>query len=98
MRDVRVTHGCHHPLDDREGCELYTPFNADFVNELKDGVPWEKRSWNSEDKVWWVSSEWAEFAEDLVVHHFGETIVVDEDGAEEYRDGHGTSARQERFL
>jgi hypothetical protein len=95
-RDVRVEHG-HHPTDDGPGVWIRTPFDGEFVDEIK-RIPWEHRAWSEDDRMWFVREDYAERATDLVVHHFGETIVVHADGSEEYRDRTGTTARQERLL
>lgn len=96
MRDVRIEHG-HHPRDDGPGIWIHTPFDADFVEAIK-RIPWEHRAWASEEQAWFVRDDYADQATELVVHHHGETIIVHPDGSEEYRDGTGTTARQERLL
>jgi len=96
-RNVRVEHG-RHPRDNRPGVWITTPYDEFFVGELKATIPSRERAWDSEEVAWWVSEGEAERAIALVVHHYGETIVVDEHGTEEYRTADGVSARQERLL
>ena len=96
MRDVRVEWG-HHPTDNGPGVWIHTPFDSDFVVAIKK-IPWQDRAWDGEESAWFVRDIHAEQVTDLVVHYYGETIVVHPDGSEEYRDRSGITARQERLL
>lgn len=95
--EVLVTHGVDHPEDDCPGVLLVAPYNPEFRNELKT-LPTEARRWWPEENGWWVSEEYAEYAEDLMIHHYNEVRVEYEDGTVEYRSAGGPTARQERFL
>lgn len=57
-----------------------TPYDEDFVRELKEGVAFRDRKWDPDDKRWWVTAELRDYAQGLVLHHFGSVEVVDEDG------------------
>lgn len=98
MKDVRVTHGEHHPHDDRPGSLLDTPYNEDFVTDLKDSIPYPHRAWVPDEKLWWVAAEFADEAVKLAAHYFGEVRVTDEDGNEDWVGRGGVVARQERLL
>lgn len=100
-RRVEVEWGVSHPETGERGVAVRTPYLRDFVQELKGDLAAEDRRWvpgdEWEEGWWWVSIDFGEYAEDLVVHHFGETRVISED-AEEYHDRGGTVSRQERLL
>lgn len=100
-RRVEVQWGVSHPETGERGLAVRTPFLGDFVRELKEELAWEDRRWvpeeDGEPGWWWVAEDAGDYVEDLVVHHYGETLVVRE-GGEEYRDRDGTVSRQERLL
>ena len=101
-RRVEVEWDVSHPETGRAGVALRTPYLGDFVRELKAELRHgEDRAWvpgeDDEDGWWWVSEDVGDYALDLVVHHYGETLVIRE-GGEEYRDRGGTVSRQERLF
>lgn len=98
-RDVRVILGRHDRRTDRRGLVVQTHFDADFVQEIKRGVPSDDRAWWPEARQWWVHEDHEAAIIALVVFHYGETIIVAEDGSETYLNADGTeAARQERLF
>lgn len=97
LEQPTITHGEPNPEDDRIGVLIDTPYNADFVEELKSAVPARERSWSPGEKVWWIEPDWASEVEDLVHYHFGGVRVRDEAGNERYRDGSGEYAQEGLF-
>lgn len=98
-RDVRVLLGRHDRRTDRPGLVVQTPYSADFVEDIKRTVPSEDRAWWPSALQWWVLEDYEADIIALVVYHYGETIVVTEDGDEIYLDQNGEeSARQARLF
>lgn len=94
-RRVRVVYGACLGDGGDPGVEIDTPYNLSFIEDLKSEVPARERAWNPDAKTWWVSAAFAEEAVEMVLYHYGETEVVDEDGAIEYRTPDGVVGRQE---
>ena len=100
LEHPRIVHGQPSPrsLENRMGMLIDTPYNEDFVEAIKAGVPGRDRAWDPDEKVWWVAVEWAEYAAQLVAYHYGAHEVVDEHGCIEYHDADGTTARQDELF
>ena len=50
--------------------KVATPYNAAFVAELKEVVPWEVRKWNAAEKLWVVADAYRGAVEGLIEKHF----------------------------
>lgn len=96
-RNVRVVLGARSHRGD-VGARVETPYDEAFVAALKAQVPASDRVWTEGSKTWWVSSAHRDAVVALVVRCYGETVVVLEDGREEYRDRSGVVATQGRLL
>lgn len=77
------------PDDERRGTRLETPYDSDFVAEIKDGWPHGERLWDPDEEVWWVHAGSEAEVENMVIRHFGGARVVHEDGSEKLRDKSG---------
>lgn len=84
----------------RTGVSIAAPYSDALRTKLKRLIPADDRAWLPPPTAkWWVAEEYAEKAIALVCRIFGETIVVDENGDETYRERDGSiSARQERLF
>lgn len=49
---------------------LETPYDEDFVEQLKEAVPSHGRSWDPKDRVWLISSEYWDTAAEVVEEYF----------------------------
>lgn len=96
-RNVRVLLGRRDRRTDRPGVVIVTPFSQDFIDDLKD-IPSRDRAWWPEARQWWVAEEHEADVIALVVHHYGETILVDEDGGETYLDANGNPSASQGGL
>lgn len=69
-----------------------TPYNRDFVDDLKAGIEARFRAWDPDDKVWKVNPAKDEVLLRIVKKHYGdptiledkEIVVVENDGADPY--------------
>lgn len=43
--------------DGRDGFLVRTPYDAGFVDELKETIPYRDREWWPDSKAWWVAAE-----------------------------------------
>lgn len=59
--------------DAPDGIDLATPYDRDFVNDLKAEIHYSERQWNRDSKCWWVSEAVVEEAIEITARHF--TIV-----------------------
>jgi hypothetical protein len=73
------------------GVEIYSPYDANFVTELKSNVPHFARKWVPERKVWIISDEYRTAALQLLRSHFD---VVDLDAEEKKREHQEHQQRQ----
>jgi hypothetical protein len=53
------------------GVVLRTPYDEQFVSELKEKIPPQERNWDAYHKVWGVSANYADIAEEIFRSHFG---------------------------
>lgn len=51
-----------------------TPYNADFVNDLKDEIPKDYRRWDKEERVWVISYVYEKEILDLCSSYFDKVI------------------------
>lgn len=56
----KLEHGVD--IDGRDGVLLTTPFDQQFVDELKSTLPRGDRRWSSERRAWWVAAERTAYA------------------------------------
>jgi hypothetical protein len=52
------------------GRTFETPYNAGFVDDLKNNIPYNMRQWNPEKKRWVVAPEMADTAADIASQYF----------------------------
>jgi len=56
--------------------KVRTPYKPEFINDLKNELPWTDRRWNSGEKVWEVSANHSSFVLGLVIKHYGNDALV----------------------
>lgn len=56
--------------DAPDGIDLATPYDRDFVNDLKAEIHYSERQWNRENKCWWVAEAVIEEAIEITGRHF----------------------------
>lgn len=49
---------------------LECPYNEDFIEDLKKGIPTDERKWNSVRKQWWISDAYLDEVDVLLFRHF----------------------------
>lgn len=94
---ARIIEGQPSPDDDRPGFYVETPYDEDWIDELKGELPLGDRRWMSWEKAWWVHDDHRDYVEELTIHHFGSVEIVDEDGEIEVRSP-GARTRQGRLF
>lgn len=52
------------------------PYNADFVYEIKRYIPANDRRFRGDDKAWLVNPKWGTKIQDLILQHYGETLLL----------------------
>lgn len=52
------------------GSYLRTPYEPDFVDELKREIPADHRMWDAYDREWWVSDRYAKKAIRIASDYF----------------------------
>ncbi len=52
------------------GMYLSSPYNADFITDMKNTVPAAERKWDDLRKQWWISDAWLDEVDDLLFRHF----------------------------
>ena len=82
----------------RPGVLVQTPFDMEFVLQLKAMVPRHDRWFNEHRKGWWVAEVWAQVIEHLVRETFGAVVIVDEGGREITHERSGEKLEQGRLL
>lgn len=50
--------------------EIYSPYNARFVADLKECIPSEDRVWHPDDRMWEVSGDMYQEALEICERHF----------------------------
>ncbi len=58
------------------GLKVITPYNQNFVFELKAGVPAVARRWDRSSKAWLVSRAYCDTIRDLITKHYGATPIM----------------------
>jgi len=56
-----------------QGMYLDCPYNADFLDEMKQVVPREERRWDNNKKMWWISDLYLDEVDNLLFSHFEQT-------------------------
>lgn len=56
-----------------QGMYLDCPYNADFLDEMKQVVPREERRWDNKKKMWWISDLYLDEVDNLLFSHFEQT-------------------------
>lgn len=56
--------------EENGGTLLYTPFNEEFVEALKEEIPASKRRWLPDEEAWWVHDDFVDAVETLLLNHF----------------------------
>ena len=56
------------------GVNVFSPYNATFVADLKGKLPYHQRKWNAADKCWWVGAQGMEVLIALVKTHYAEEL------------------------
>lgn len=57
---------------------VITPYNKDFVTDLKAAVSVQARNWDSEKKAWIIRSDWIEHAANAIQNFYGERPEIPE--------------------
>ena len=52
------------------GTYLEAPYKKDFVDEFKIFIPSRERVWNKVRKQWWVSDQYLDEVDNLLIEHF----------------------------
>ncbi len=56
---------------------LHLPdYNKNFVDDLKKEIPFDKRSWNPEERVWVVTGEWVHKAAAIAAKYVPQAEIV----------------------
>uniref|UniRef100_A0A6M3L7V7 Putative chaperone n=1 Tax=viral metagenome TaxID=1070528 RepID=A0A6M3L7V7_9ZZZZ len=61
---------------------LEAPFDREFTESMKKSLPTKKRTWDANDKVWYVISDQLDKLCHLLDQYFDETILLDFPAAE----------------
>lgn len=88
MKVPKLEHGVD--LDGRTGALLTTPFQQDFIDELKSTLPRGDRRWAGELRAWWVAPEHTSYAIDLMLRFWSAVDVIGDPDEGDYqvdRDG-----------
>lgn len=81
---------CPEPLyDEMRGTVVDTPYDAAFVQAVKDRWKHGDRMWDADSETWFVVEGNEHAVEELVLKHFGGCRVVHPDGSETLRDQSG---------
>lgn len=56
---------------------LEAPYSADFTETLKKSIPTKKRTWDANDKAWYVLRDQFDKLTHLLSEYFDETILLD---------------------
>jgi hypothetical protein len=79
------------------GSLIQTPFDAHFVEQLKNMVPWNQRWFVEQRGGWWIAAERADVVIYLAREKFGAIKVKDEGGDEVTIQRNGERCRQEQL-
>ena len=96
MARAQIVLGIPNPDDDRPGLYLHTPYDAEFVDRLKE-LPIADRRWVRHEGAWWVHRDYLETIRAMTMDEWGSYELIDEDGAVETFSP-GAHTRQERLL
>lgn len=58
---------------------IRTPFNRDFVNELKSDFPPSQRRFDPNEKIWKVAAAYADDVMSVVTKYFGEPAILEQE-------------------
>lgn len=56
-----------------------TPYDPDFIIDMKNEIPGSARKWDATEKVWKVQASFADELESIVRKYYGEPTVLQED-------------------
>lgn len=57
----------------KNGMNLDSPYNPDFIQEMKSIIPETERKWIRDKKMWWISDAYLDEVEALLLQYFGDT-------------------------
>jgi len=57
--------------------QLEAPWNKPFQDEMKKSIPAKKRSWDNNDKAWYIVKDQFDKLTHLLDKHYDETILLD---------------------
>lgn len=57
--------------------QLEAPYNKEFTESLKASLPSKKRSWDNDDKAWYIPKDQFDRLTHLLEKYFDETILLD---------------------
>jgi hypothetical protein len=61
---------------------VVAPYNPEFVNALKEGIPWHARKWDGDAKHWAVSADYQMTLETIAADYFDFDVAVTESTAQ----------------
>jgi hypothetical protein len=59
-----------------QAVSVKSPFNTQFLNDLKETVPPSARAWNKLAKRWFIDPSYAPLIAQLIKQHYGENVTV----------------------
>jgi hypothetical protein len=59
-----------------DGISVRTPFNRNFVYELKESIPSHERKWDGVTKLWIVAPKHGQTVQKLILRHFRENVSI----------------------
>jgi len=82
------------------GIWLASPFNRDWIDDMKGMVPYPQRRWNQEAKMWWIGDKFVRKILSLTEQYFGPCSPGSLDGFQEpphphVREGKQSSKKQQ---
>lgn len=64
-------------IDRGQHLDIYTPYNREFVAELKEVIPWRGRSWLDEERAWRIHKDYQSRLMDLLHEYFSHVELID---------------------
>jgi len=66
---------------DGETLHVTTPYNAKYVEAIKNTLPRKSRRWNPTLKVWAIEAQYKTRVEHLIKTYFGDSIVIKDESS-----------------
>lgn len=59
-----------------EGLMLQCDYDVDFIEALKEAIPWEARRWDPKRNAWVIANQYGALVRRLIAEYLGEYVII----------------------